>query len=961
MLGQRYWVSAMGGSWSNAANWSTTSGGPGGAGAPAGTAAVFDGGGNGNCTIDAAVNVTGFSVTAAFTGSILQGNNTIYISGNSSFAGGLFVGGMATITNLGTFNITGTNFTAPTSSLFIANTITYSSGNFSHNNGTVVLYNTSFSINGAPNFYHLRLNSTSNVITANNSFTVSGNLTFNGTTGVAGDLTIAPTETITVLGNVSITGTGIVRVYNGTIACQGDILITNTHTTGGGTGTFLINGAANQLLSNSGTLAQGRLPSVVINKPSGTLSLSGMITTNGPNWTYIAGTLSPGTSTVNFSKLSGGFNITVSGTHTLNTGIFSSSYGNITINNNLTFSNHLTVDGASASNDVNINSTLTVFGTLYMTGTQNIKYNTGLLDAKGDIINTNTAPVGGGTGTVSITGTGNQLWSCSGWDGEGTFPNILINKPSGTLSLSGVISSLGPNWTYSAATIAPGTSTICVYDQGSNPIKMNGGPYTINDIIIYPFYSNNVVNSNLTVNNMVIDGSTDHDLTLNSTVTVNGKLTINGSGSVRLMTGIMYAKGNILTTNTSNTSGGTATLIINGTSNQTITGTGTATQSRLPNTVIINKPTGSVYIGGGVPFYFYGAVNFLQGLLYSTSTQLCYFYSGSSANSANAGSYVDGPVRKRGNTAFNFPTGKSGWYAPIRISAPTTVSHVFTAEYYNTNPNPLYNITLKDPTLFNISICEYWILDRTTGTSNVSVTPSWDVRSCGIGSMPDLRVARWNGSMWKDHGNGGTSGTLAAGTITTSGAVTAFSPFTLASATSLNPLPIGLNHFKGECLNKNVKLSWSGSTVDIKNFTVEKSNDAFEWNNLGVIDTKSNSKEQDYSFEDNTANTNTPPAYYRLKLTTSFNNYFYSDVVTPKNCIKTASEEIIVSYGSLPGTFNISSIKEIGEVVVYDATGKLLLKTNCSSQTTEIDLSNYPGGLYLLKFPETKYLRKVIK
>ena len=50
---------------------------------------------------------------------------------------------------------------------------------------------------------------------------------------------------------------------------------------------------------------------MVIDKPSGTLSLAGTIR-SGNGWTYTAGTVDPGTSTVVFA---GG---TVSGSHALN-------------------------------------------------------------------------------------------------------------------------------------------------------------------------------------------------------------------------------------------------------------------------------------------------------------------------------------------------------------------------------------------------------------------------------------------------------------------------------------------------------------------------------------------------------------------------------------------------------------------------------------------------------------------
>ena len=59
------------------------------------------------------------------------------------------------------------------------------------------------------------------------------------------------------------------------------------------------------------TTAAGNLPNLVIDKPSGTLTLAGTIRT-AHNWTYTAGTVDPGTSTVVYAG-----NLAVSGSHTL--------------------------------------------------------------------------------------------------------------------------------------------------------------------------------------------------------------------------------------------------------------------------------------------------------------------------------------------------------------------------------------------------------------------------------------------------------------------------------------------------------------------------------------------------------------------------------------------------------------------------------------------------------------------
>src|SRR6185312_11139331 len=113
---------------------------------------------------------------------------------------------------------------------------------------------------------------------------------------------------------------------------------------------------------------------------------------------------------------------------------------------------------------------------------------------------------------------------------------------------------------------------------------------------------------------------------------------------------------------------------------------------------------------------------------------------GASVSGQSNASFVDGPVFKIGNSAFTFPIGTGNIYRPIAITAPAQVTDNFAAQYYTGDVNPTYNVSLKDATLDHIGRCEYWILNRALGvTSNVSVTMTWDVNSCSITVLPDLR------------------------------------------------------------------------------------------------------------------------------------------------------------------------------------------------------------------------------
>ncbi len=118
---------------------------------------------------------------------------------------------------------------------------------------------------------------------------VSGSHSLHDLVIATGTITVAAGTTVTVPGSLTLTDGNIAT---GTIAAQGPISQASTFDSG--TGILLVDGTADQTFTGASTLAAGNLANLVIDKPSGTLSLAGTIRT-GRNWTYTAGTLDPGT------------------------------------------------------------------------------------------------------------------------------------------------------------------------------------------------------------------------------------------------------------------------------------------------------------------------------------------------------------------------------------------------------------------------------------------------------------------------------------------------------------------------------------------------------------------------------------------------------------------------------------------------------------------------------------------
>jgi Secretion system C-terminal sorting domain len=514
----RFWIAPTASNWNNTANWSATSGGPGGVTVPgAADAVTFDGNGLGNCTIDAAVSVTSISVSG-YTGTISQGANTIATSSTSTFSTGTFIGGSANITIVGVFTLSGTAFTSTTASLEFQNNAAFISGSFTHNNGKVQ-FNTSIAaetITGtSPAFYTLEF------------------------VGNGHSYTISSTPDITVAYNLIISGTGFINLLLGNIDVNGDINVTNSATGCGGTTMINIIGTGTQNFNGNATAGTGALPQLTINKASGNLNLANFPGVSN-NFIYSAGTIIPGTSTFCF-------------TH--------GSVGAYSITGSLSLSNiEFTVNTSLLTVAIALTTTLTATGNLTLDGSGSLIINTGNINVNGNITLTNTGTAGGGSATINIIGTGAETMDGSAIIfNESRLPVININDVGGTLSLAGNIS-FSANVTYTAGTISPGTSTCYIV----NNLTITG-TFSLYNLTVEP-------TGNTTVT--IASGST---VTATNTFDLEGV-----ASYITINIGTIAVQGNLVDNNTGTTGGGTGLILINGSGSQVFTSTVAAGHGLLP-------------------------------------------------------------------------------------------------------------------------------------------------------------------------------------------------------------------------------------------------------------------------------------------------------------------------------------------------------------------------------------------
>jgi hypothetical protein len=200
----------------------------------------------------------------------------------------------------------------------------------------------------------------------------------------------------------------------------------------------------------------------------------------------------------------------------------------------------------------------------------------------------------------------------------------------------------------------------------------------------------------------------------------------------------------------------------------------------------VNKPGGALSIDAKVNVLV--NLSLTKGNIQVQPTANFGLSTSATVSGGSDSSYVEGFMSKQGTAAFTFPTGRNGHYKPIIITAPAANS-TFKARYANLDPSEEHALTNKDSTLNEIGTNEYWILERTAGTSNVSVTLSRDNMGCSYADINDIKITAFNGTTWKDLGQGNVTGSDSSGTITTNGASSVYGMYTLATSDTFDCVP----------------------------------------------------------------------------------------------------------------------------------------------------------------------------
>ncbi|MCB0489073.1 MAG: T9SS type A sorting domain-containing protein [Cyclobacteriaceae bacterium] len=265
------------------------------------------------------------------------------------------------------------------------------------------------------------------------------------------------------------------------------------------------------------------------------------------------------------------------------------------------------------------------------------------------------------------------------------------------------------------------------------------------------------------------------------------------------------------------------------------------------------------------------------------------------------------------------------------------------------------NATLASSTTSGVAapiqerLSRIWRVSESGDVGNVSI--SFDFSSVGgspIGSNLRLLIDR------DGDGFGDNDVTPIAGSV--SNGIAVFSNvnfqsgdrFTLGNTDASSPLPVSLVYFEALPANELVLVKWkTESELDNEQFTVERSTDAEQWNEVtSVVGAGTSTEVKHYQILD--YDPIQGKSYYRLKQTDFDGKFDYSPIVAVEF---TGRSALFVSPNPTQGLITIKG-QDIGQdqVRVFNAQGiRISPRQYVEEGRLQVDLSSFSSGVYIIQ------------
>jgi hypothetical protein len=731
---------------------------------------------------------------------------------------------------------------------------------------------------------------------------------------------------------------------------------------------------------------------------------SSFIVNNVP--TQIIGRLNISAGTVTFSGAAGTSTLTINNS-TGGADLIIANGAALIQNGNL----ETIILGSAATAD--ISGTLTENGTYNTDGTNVVTTvsGTGIIDNRNTVTSSSTLKLVMSSGSRYIHALDGGNIPTAGWNANSTieFTGVISSMPgnlgqaygnfawnsslqTATLSFNSAVTTINGDFSVQNT----GTGAITFKNAGMSPdvivsrnFSLSGGTLIINNS---NQTQNLEVRGNVTISggtltrtsgtaNFIFNGPTQTFTKTVGTISNTVNFTINGGATVDFGTSVLDGSngtftlasgGKIITANPDGirSAGAFGAIQVTGTRTYNsgadyefsgaTTGTFTTTTNPQVRNFIVNNTGGNVTLSQ--PMTVNTQLNLTAGALISTATNMLTLADNATVTGASNSSYISGPIRKTGDDAITFPTGRVGaGYVPIAMTAPSSTGTSMTAEYLRGTPPNANNITA--PGITHISGCDYWTLDVTAGaTPTVDVTLNWNANNpCnGANYVTDpttIKAVHFNGTSWNTASPTNGTGTAGAGSVTWTG-VNVFSPFALGTTATgnANPLPVLFDNVKAYERNGGIQIEWSNLTErDLIEYVVERSVNGRDYFDYSSIAPKSNQNDKaDYTEFD--AAPSKGANFYRIRVLEQGGKHIYSkvlrvDIGGSKKGFSIYPNPVIGKQVNLSltgvkqGTYNIRVVTTTGQDVYHKT---IMTQANGITQTLALPSSLKPGVYNML-------------
>ncbi|MEO8087564.1 MAG: hypothetical protein ABI763_12125, partial [Bacteroidota bacterium] len=303
---------------------------------------------------------------------------------------------------------------------------------------------------------------------------------------------------------------------------------------------------------------------------------------------------------------------------------------------------------------------------------------------------------------IKTTNTNSTNWQLKYENGISTIPstsNWICRKPVGGSTEPSISTTNG----------GPPNPQVCF---GNLYIENNSGTWNTNNLCKFSGSNNYpIIKGNFYVGG---NGSSALNFTNSNTntfpVKVFGDVIINANATLTVSGTGLEVQGDLLCAGSYTYGASFSKLLFSGINIQRVMGGGSVTTFGLE----INKTIEDVTMLNDL--FVYGNLNLLSGRFNTNSMKKIILADNATSSNASNASFVDGPMKKTGDDAFQFPVGKNGEVRTIAVTAGGSTTDAFTAEYFYQNPQAVYGNNLG-PGVHHISQCEYWLLSQNNGSS----------------------------------------------------------------------------------------------------------------------------------------------------------------------------------------------------------------------------------------------------